>query len=178
MYSPAMQSGKSEVAKYLCASRGYTRVSFAAPIKLMLLSLLSGIYGSPLAHDMVWGHLKSEPMPGFGAVTPRHMMQTMGTEWGRNAVDQNLWVKAALSSMRNPGGHYVIDDLRFHNEYNALREEGAQVWCIHRLGAVVENGHKSEGLLDYALFDAKITNNGTIEQLFKKVSAIMYRGAH
>ena len=40
--------------------------------------------------DRVDGGRKEEEIPGFGCTT-RHVMQTIGTEWGRKCVGGDVW---------------------------------------------------------------------------------------
>jgi hypothetical protein len=61
------------------------------------------------------------------------LLQLIGTEWGRNTIDQNIWVKCAQSWYQQLPAHgdmfgpviALIDDLRFKNEFTAF--EGRDV---------------------------------------------------
>lgn len=120
------KSGKSEVAKLLMA-RGYRRAPFARPLKDMLRSL-------GLSEDQVDGDLKEIPVDELFGLTPRHLMRTIGTEWGRSQ-HTDFWV--AVWRMRNlTGSHEMIvaDDVRFPNEVAAIHALGGEVWHIDRPG--------------------------------------------
>jgi hypothetical protein len=175
LYSPVMQSGKSEVALWLASNYGATRLPFAGPLKNMARSLFRGFgFGPDEVERMIGGDLKEQHIPVLGT-TPRYIMQTLGTEWGRNTIRDNLWVDAALAQARSYmacNRHVVFDDMRFPNELLAVVKAGGEVWKIVRPGAPSPaTQHPSEGLLDGYEFDHIIVNDGTIDQLREQVDA-------
>lgn len=169
LYSPIMGSGKSVVAGTLQLCLGYSLVKFAGPLKDMVRALLAGMgFDNRTRERMVEGDLKENPVPGLGGTTPRMLMQTLGTEWGRKAVEDGLWVNIALSkaaSLRDNDVPVVIDDLRFPNEYAALRAAGATIIKVTRPGITANSTHGSEGLLDGHYFDLELVNDGTVRDL-------------
>jgi hypothetical protein len=137
-------SGKSEVAGVLMNEFGFVRVKFADPLKNMLRTMLRGMgHIDEDVERMIEGDLKEAMIPELG-VTPRHLMITLGTEWGRNQVREDLWIRLwkAAAEME---GRVVADDVRFPNEVDAIRAAGGQVWRVHRPG-VVASSHVSEQL--------------------------------
>lgn len=169
LYSPAPQSGKSTVADFLVERFGFTRKGFARALKDMTLALLEAFGFAPKdANDYVYGSRKETPIPEMGGRSSRYLQQTLGTEWGRELVAGDLWIKAVLNDRRPD--LLVVDDLRFPNEYDAIRAEGGQVWKVVRPGAERTNTHPSEGLLDDREFDEVIVNDGSIRDLEIKTS--------
>lgn len=162
-----MKSGKGEVAALL-SGMGYTEVMFARPLKLMVASLL----GVPV-EQLEDQKYKDTEISWIGhGVTPRLLMQTLGTQWGR-AIDENLWVKKALSEA-GLNENVVISDVRFPNELYAIQDSGGKVIRLirpmKRIGP--EHEHISETALDHisdAEFDHVIHNVGSLSDLFKKV---------
>lgn len=136
-------SGKSEVAAVLIEN-GFERVKFAAPLKNMLRTLMRDMgYCEDDIERHVEGDLKETEIPEIG-VTMRHLMVTLGTEWGRDSVRPDLWTRLwAAQADRFP--HVVVDDVRFPNEVEAIRARGGQIWRIERPG-LVAGGHVSEQL--------------------------------
>lgn len=180
IYSPIMQSGKSTIAKHLVAKYGYKRLSFAAPLKNMIRLLLTHIEGPERASDMVFDEeLKNTTLEGFPKrITPRYLMQTLGTEWGRQLIHPELWVRAATAAMnREPGNRWVFDDMRFSNELATIKAKGGEAWRVERKSlATPENAaHMSEGQLNNYIFNANLTNDGTIEELQATVDDILWR---
>lgn len=167
LYSPVAQSGKSEVAKLL-NRHGFVTVKFAEPLKAMVRALLVSVGLEDFVEDMVEGDLKEQFIQDLGT-TPRFLMQTLGTEWGRNTVYNDFWVRAALAkvgALQNSGKSVVIDDLRFDNEFEAIKRAGGDCWRVWRPGAQRNStAHPSEGLLESMRFDRHIINDATLDHL-------------
>jgi hypothetical protein len=176
LYSNTMQSGKSEVAKVLCDKHGFQSVSFAGPLKAMTKTLLDRMgFDRLTVAEMMGGSLKETPIAGLG-VTPRFLMQTLGTEWGRDAVKQSLWVDVALATVKSywkQGYSVVIDDMRFPNEMKAVKDFGGTTAIIIRPDAAPYSGHPSEGLLSDFSFDHIIHNDGTLYSLWQRASGLV-----
>jgi hypothetical protein len=117
-------SGKSTVAKTLEKHHGFQILKFADPLKNMFRQLAWDMgCDDGTVEAMIDGSLKENSIPIFGNKTPRHIMQTLGTEWGRGMVDEDIWVKAAkfqvvkLLKYNDPRTlRIVFDDVRFPNE--------------------------------------------------------------
>ncbi len=167
LYSPAPQSGKSEVAREL-GRYGFVRKGFADALKAMIRPLLAAFGYDTLAVDYLTttGDGKETHLKDIGA-TPRYLMQTVGSDWGRQTINKDLWIKAVLNDSRPD--MLVIDDVRFPNEYDAIRQEGGQVWKVYRPGQTPTNQHPSEGLLEDREFDEVIVNDGSLFALATKV---------
>ena len=168
LYSHAPGSGKSTVAGMLDGEI----VSFAAPLKRFVTSIILG-----LGHDgfsAVREH-KEDKIPEIG-VSPRQMMQTLGTEWGRSCVHPHLWEMLAESqakSLISSGFNVVFDDVRFPNEAEMIRKLGGELWLLDRPGVVYEGDHASEGALYDIVPDAVINNSGGLEQLREVVTGLL-----
>lgn len=179
LYSPAAGSGKSEVSSVLEREFGFQVVKFAGPLKDMVRGLLRGMgqFDSPTIERMIEGDLKEQVVPGFATVTPRHLMQTLGTDWGREAVDQNLWVKVAISRaemLLRAGMSVVIDDLRFPNELEAIRAIGGRSWRIHRPDPSRQTGStRYEGLLEGNVFSQYVENDSSLAELHEQVRGLV-----
>ena len=134
-------SGKTTAARHLVEAHGFTLVKFAGPLKSMMRCL-------GLGEREIEGDLKEQPCDLLGGATPRHAMQTLGTEWGRNLIHSNLWVNAAMASadaVFAQGGRVVIDDMRFANEAQAVIASEGCIIHVLRPGAGLAGGHPSEG---------------------------------
>jgi hypothetical protein len=53
-------------------------------------------------------------------LTPRLMMQLIGTECMRNLIHPNIWVNSLLSDYKPKESKWIISDLRFTNEISSL----------------------------------------------------------
>ena len=165
LYSPAPGCGKTTVANLLLAHRP---VSFAAPLKRVVEILLDRL-GSD-GYSLV--HKDKESIIFELGVSARHMLQTLGTEWGRACIHPDFWVmiaRAEAERIMNDGRCVVIDDVRFPNEAAMVFDLGGELWRIDRPGVSYDGSHESEGGLEDITPDRVIVNDGSIDQLLEKI---------
>jgi len=131
-------SGKSTAAWILANRFRFVRHRFAGPLKEALKA------GFGLSDRHVDGDLKEVPTPLLNGRTPRHAMMTMGTEWGRNMIDKDIWLTAWRNTM--PDSKFIcVDDVRFPNEIEMLRNDyGAKIVRLTRPGYEHSGSHESE----------------------------------
>jgi hypothetical protein len=190
IYSPAPQSGKSTIADHLIAQHGFARLSFAAPLKAMLSTLLIEFGYNPGDAYAFTHNDKNAPIPEIDSrVDARHLLRTLGTEWGRQCVHPELWLRCwATRYMRlRVGGieNVVVDDVRYENEAILLSRFDAQLWKVTRPGIEHDTDHASEGGLDHLLpfddpnhdyslgFHHVIHNNSSVNDLRSAVDAVL-----
>jgi len=131
-------SGKSTAAQVLLDA-GWKRVKFADPLKNMLR-----VIGLDDRH--IEGDLKELPCDLLGGKTPRWAMQSLGTEWGRNCIFPDFWMSLArreIALVLAQGYSVVVDDVRFDNEAQMIRDLGGSVLLIKR-GSDAPIEHESE----------------------------------
>lgn len=171
LYSPAPQSGKSTVAEYL-TSEGFKVLPFARILKRMVGLLLKDL-GYENHRELVYDQ-KNFRVPELG-VTVRHLLQTLGTEWGRACVHPDVWLRCwevQASALLADGLSVVVDDVRFTNEAQLVEQLGGEMWLIHRPGAQPGPSHASEGGLDDWNFAQRLDNNGTVLDLHMSIEAL------
>jgi len=156
------RSGKDTVAGYLARRHMFAHIAFADPVKEML--------------EVAFGDLfrdgdREKPIDWLGK-SPRQLMQTLGTEWGRNQVHPELWVMLAEQKVKNAVEFnlpLVISDVRFYNEANMILKHGGELWFVSRNTSEQVNPHSSE-TADWGRWPLKtIENNGSLEDLYLKV---------
>ena len=109
--------------------------------------------------------------------TIRQLLQKFGTEVGRN-ISPNLWVDALMNDyikakLDGYEEDWIVTDVRFENEAEAIRENGGILIRLNR-NTGFNDQHSSETALDnYKNFDLVIDNNGTIDELIDKVYNFM-----
>lgn len=160
-------SGKSEVARILVAEARFRRVKFADPLKNMLRTMLRDIgHTDEDVERYIEGDLKEKEVDGVG-VTSRFLQQSLGTEWGRKIVAEDLWIR--LWAARAERFERVIaDDVRFENEVEIIRKRGGEIWHIVRPGVSAAPGaHESERLEVHP--DRTILNDGNLGLLRQRV---------
>jgi hypothetical protein len=141
-------SGKGACADYLVQRHGFVRVKFAGPLKAMLRALLREMDVGPVTIErMIEGNLKEVPSPYFNGFSPRHAMQTLGTEWGRDLIGEDFWVDAwrsAVSERLKAGSKVVVDDCRFGNEARMIWRLGGVLLSVVRPDVEPVSAHVSE----------------------------------
>lgn len=160
-------SGKTTCAEYLEREWGYHHLKFAGPIKEMLRPL--GLDESHLE-----GPLKEEPTELLAGNSPRHAMQTLGTEWGRELMGQNFWAdmwSISAKKVIEQGGKVVVDDCRFPNELASVKHLGGIAVAVIRPGVAAVAPHRSENPslpTDWALI-----NDAGRAHLFDQLCAVL-----
>jgi hypothetical protein len=160
-------SGKDTAASFI---PGGWAMGFADPLYEMV-AVLTRLTPEQLRNR----DTKEERIDGLG-VSPRFLLQTLGTEWGRDTVDPDLWVKITarrLDALASRGIETVVlTDVRFANEATLIRDRGGEVWRIDRPGtARMSGGHRSEDGLPASMVDRVILNDGTRDDLRAAVLA-------
>jgi hypothetical protein len=153
--------------------------------------------------------------------TPRIMLQQLGTDLMRKQLHPNVWVNATFADYAPVGSHpsfagpyegiqdvdeypkWIISDVRFHNELEAIQERGGIVihvkrpfslrfpeysefgfeydfnhdkMCAEHPDMCAKLTHASETSLDNINdFDYVIENDGTIDELLAKVDEILIK---
>jgi hypothetical protein len=157
-------SGKDTAANWLKHLYGFKSVAFADPIRNGMRAII-GLEDKHFQHPD-----KEVVLPEFGK-SPRQMMQTLGTEWGRDCVNQDLWLILAgkkVDEYQNDGYHVAITDVRFENEAEWLRNKGGLIVHIKR-GQSSAVAHVSEAGVQATNEDWVIYNNGPLSNLYHRV---------
>lgn len=170
LYSNVPQSGKSTVARVF-QNAGYKKLSFATPVKQSLKVVLEAL-GVVDPDAYLCGKKKDIVIPELG-VTNGYFMSSYATTYMRDMIDEDIWLDA-LKRYVVPGLNYVIDDLRFYNEYQWLVGTGGVTIKINRTGAIKQGRvASSEGQLSRVDFDYVLDNNGSMADLVKKVNFVL-----
>ena len=164
--------GKDTVASILVKEHGYLAMAFADPVR----AALSTIFNTPV-EAFTDPATKERLSSFFFDRTPRYLMQTLGTEWGRSMVNQDIWtvlLKRRISAALEQGQHVVVTDIRFNNEARALLGIGAVVVGVTRPGSFYEPDiHSSEQGVELALHSLFLDNKGSIDDLREAVRELV-----
>jgi hypothetical protein len=159
-------SGKSTIAKEL-TRYGYTRKKMSQTLKNMLLQIPG------VTEEMTEGSLKEVPQEVLGGKTPRYAMQSLGTEWGRDTIFRRIWLESWKRSIEGIS-KVVVEDLRFPNEAELIRELGGEIWRVTRLTSSIGD-HKSEVEMRQINPDVVIKNDGDLNSLHHMLTEIVSR---
>ena len=161
-------AGKSLVASMIPES---THIQWADPI----YRGLSAMFDVP--EEVLRGRVQKEgAMPG-AETTVRHCLRTLGTEWGRDLIHPDLWVRLTMQRIdmladQTGANVFSICGTRFPNEVAAIRERGGEVWWVSRPGdEPADCPHVSDRMIGRDDCDVEIQNGGTIDQLRASVQA-------
>jgi len=165
------QVGKSTAAQALCAQLGFHEISFAGPLKELAYKMdplvQSGVPTNIGAgrgrlqwviNSLGWDRAK-EQMPEV-----RRLLQNLGVA-ARETFGEDFWIDMAFRVDRVE--NVVISDVRFQNEFNAIKDRGGMLIKIIRPGREAA-GHISETELLSVPddeWDCIIENRGTVLEL-------------
>lgn len=166
------QVGKDTVASLLI-SAGWERVAFADKLRDVLYAM------NPIICDWPregWFRVKNiVDSEGWDVAKTRYaevreLLQRLGTEAGRENIDNNIWVGLGEDKIEAAfPNSVVVTDCRFQNELALIkRRKGTLVW-IDRPGVAPANAHASEHSVSRSDCDVVLDNDGSIEDLAIKV---------
>lgn len=178
------RSGKDVVARYICENyENYTHAKIATPLKDVV----------KMAFDLSDHELESDAKdavhPVWG-VAPRILLDYIGTHVFQHDIgrvvpvlkdNRCFWIDRLLSTSRSrlqEGNNLVISDLRFVHELNVLRafseKHGIRLTVIRvSRNGTSTNGFVSEQESETLDVNHSVENNGSIEDLYKKIYNIM-----
>jgi len=169
-------SGKDTVADYIVEKYGFEKLAFADPLK-KAVQVMFDIDD----HHMFDRELREVELEDWSPWSVRKLLQFVGTNLMRNQVDEDIWMKNAISRVKKMK-LAVLSDVRFPNECDGVRNrlKGlAETLFIRvtRPGHEDAQGgmanHESEAFIDELDADIDILNDATIADLYEKIDAIM-----
>ena len=174
-------AGKGTVRDILVREHGYHGFAFADALKDAVSTiftwprgLLEGDSNASRAFrervDPWWSHKL-----GY-EVTPRLILQKMGTEACRHGIADNIWI-AALEKRIHGYEDVVISDCRFPNELDFVRSAGGVIVRVKRgeepsLEEQMKM-HISETAWNSVVPDYVIDNDGTLQELKDKIKLVL-----
>lgn len=151
--------GKNTVADLfveMCPKMNFQRIAFADAVK----RVYTLITGDAVQDSQEW---KSQFVPEWG-MTRREIFQKIGTDAMRDNLHADTWVKALFLAIK-PGTNYLVTDVRFPNEADAIEAAGGKVVRVVRHGHDdPAHRHVSETALDGRYFDT--IHNATLSMQF------------
>lgn len=182
-------SGKDTCADFLVGEFGYTKLSFAAPLKDLVASTYNisrkslddaagketPLHQYPVIPSdpftaSVQERLASELRSGYW--TPRALCILEGSM--KRAVHANYWVRRVAEIIIGlPDTNFVISDLRYKSEADTLKLLIPDIKLL-RLDRfdTIDTVEASERDLDDYRFDYRITNRKSVEELYNQLCNI------
>lgn len=144
--------GKSTVASLLAGRGGWSRESFAAPLRELLLRL------EPTLDEWHLGPGK-DMRRADGGPSPREQMRAAG-DWIK-AYQPGFFadiMRRKLAEAEAAGRHVAIDDVRFEGEARLIRELGGTVVHVSRTDIAFRRDHNSEMGVEPLMGDLHLRN--------------------
>jgi len=163
----AAGAGKGTVASML----GWHEISLADPVYGMIANMTSCS-----VEQLKDREFKEQVIPWLGK-SPRQLLQTLGTDWGRAMVSKDVWLKIAAHRIRfarvaEGRACIVVPDVRFDDEAEMIREDfGGVIWEVTRPGSATCVAHVSEAGISRRLIDRTLVNGGTLDEFREVVQA-------
>lgn len=173
----AAGAGKDTVASHLFKAHGCLKLGLADP----LYQMISAMTGLPV-EKMADRKVKEADIAWIGT-SPRRLLQTLGTEWGRGTLGDDIWIKnlfRRIDAYSHAMGRwsdkasFVVTDVRFANEAKAIHDRGGHIVEIVRptpLAGVPDEArqHSSEAGIPDELIDVQIVNDTDVAGLLARV---------
>jgi hypothetical protein len=193
-------SGKSTVANLLQDNYNFEIDSFAKPVKdiaAIIFNWERDMLEGLTEESRNWREKKEEEWSQIlnKDISPRMILQMIGTEFGRNMLGENIWIESLKKRSENK--KIVISDVRFANEAENIKKSGGILIRIKRgedpsyLNDILNNKfdncnelkeymsinypnvHEANYMIGLLQPDYVITNNSTIDDLNNKLYLIL-----
>lgn len=147
-------------------------------VRVFHLDRARAVLSCPKWGEFVAANQEIQDDAGRTALTVRRILQWWGTEY-RRAQDPDYWTKAwgrKVEGLDLEALHVLVDDVRFMNELQVIKEHGGLVVKVVRPGFDGANNHASETSLDdYHAWDGILVNDDSLD-LFKEKSLALTQG--
>ena len=170
-------SGKDTSADHLINKYNFIKKSFADPLKKACKELFL------LSDEQLYGTEKEMPDNRWYNCSPRTMLQYVGTDLLRNqlnvimpGLDNNIFInhfKLWYDKEKNSKTYIVIPDVRFLNEVNIIKELNGIIIKIERNNNNDDMHISEKEMEQITSFDFIINNNGTKNDLYKKIDLLI-----
>lgn len=190
-FAGRMRNGKTQSALYLVDKYDYVKLSCAGALKKLCANLLNidldrlnqmknDNVPIQIQPDETWAitianaigvdkDMVAHDLEGVIFKDVRDVLQYVGSDIIRKHKEN--WhvdiLRSEIASLLEQGFKVVIDDVRFTNECDMIKEFGGEVYFVSRRGYNVVSTHESENILNDDMFDYDHTiyNNQDIEYL-------------
>lgn len=163
-------NGKDTLGDVFIKELLFEKLSFANNLKKAVKDIFD------FTDEQIYGN-KKEDVDEFWKISPRQVMQFIGTDLFRNQMkkilpndNEDIWVKCVEKQILNDKHkHFVITDVRFQNEVDMIKKYGGIIIKIIRPSIIDISTHASEQNIDNIIADYDIINNGSVDDLKKHV---------
>lgn len=190
-----LASGKDAISDHLVAEHGWTKLGMSDALGEALLALdpyipiplgdegLPRFIGRRFTAQKFERYSELFERVGYTEAKVndevRRLLQKLGTEVGRKIIDEHTWtnivIRRAEDALAEGAPGVIITGIRYPNELDMIEDLDGELWWVDRpsLAATVNAGHSSENSVSSVDFDRVILNDGTLEDLYKKVDDLV-----
>jgi hypothetical protein len=193
-------SGKDTIADYLIRFKGFRRMSYAEPLK----DAVSAIFGwdrELLEGNTSYGREWRDQVDTWWSerlnienLTQRLVLQQWGTEVGRRAFHDDIWIASVENKLITAKDNIVISDCRFPNELKSIKRMGGltirvsrgdnPIWYESAIAYNIGNKESLDTLKKHHVhaseyssvgldYDYYIENNSTVDELHRKIDSVI-----
>lgn len=158
------RQGKDTVGTILADLVGARTTSFAGALKTVTSKALTA---DPPIDAALAARLAAEGLEAVKASDPRlrQFLIALGNAV-RDVVHPDTWVHVVTERcLADPGKHWVITDVRYRNEVEAVRRLGGLLVKVERPGEAVASDAADDALAGFCGWDLIVTNDGTLDDL-------------
>jgi len=157
-------SGKDTIALFLESKKRFTKYAFAEPLKKACKELFL------LNDNQLYDPNEKETVDLYWNITPRVMLQMIGTDFIRKQFDANFWIKHFVRWFHiNKAQNIVVTDCRFQNEIDIIKELGGIVIKIERKTSIFDDHISEAGIDNLTNIDFIIENNSTKDECYNEL---------
>lgn len=191
-------SGKDTIGNYLIENYNFKKLAYADSLKDAICCIF-GWDREMMEGSTTESRLWREEIDPYWGVSPRQMMQKIGTDLFRKHFSDDVWIKSLKLKLQKIKTNVVITDCRFDNEINLIKELGGKVIMVERMfpnwkvitssyrNGIINKARAETELLKtgihesewrcylYDNIDFYVDNSGSIEELYETIDKIIYK---
>lgn len=165
-FTGRMHSGKDTAGEYLCCTHGFRRFAFADALKRGVQAMAG------FTPEQCWGEAK-DSVDDFWGVTPRQMLQEVGTFMRDNYRDDFWACRLEKYAQENPDHDITVTDVRFPNEVDLIHRLGGKVVRVWRRETMQEIVQHVSEQQSFDNVDAVIHNDSSFGELYKQIDGLL-----
>jgi hypothetical protein len=178
-----LNGGKDTVAEFIywmdrtiSGPSRWSKYAFAKPVK----EACKVMFG--FTDEQMNDRVLKEQVDPFWGFTPRKSMQQLGTEYGRDMLRKDVWIKRAELETKNnlaEGIGTIITDVRFENEAEWVRSQPNSILIFLETPGLKRDekyNHGSESGIKRLPEDKLIINDKSLglNKLYEQIERVLY----
>lgn len=188
----ALRAGKDTVADYLVEHHDFVKLGMSDALAHALYTLNPYVWVTPAESRALGlppfpvtkryqtivdeiGYVEAKKIPEV-----RRLLQALGTEVGRNMIDEGVWVSATarvIEKFMGEGRSVIVTGIRYPNELDMLKWHHGHSVYVERIDSEAPpqelQQHTSETSLRAEDFEHVIVNSSSLSWLYERVELLI-----